>query len=125
MASETFGRMLLEMLSKHVDVKLVILFGSYAENSQSVQSDIDIAFLSESVISNLQRWHISQEIASELSRDVDLVDLAQANDVLRYQIVTTGEILYNDGKDLFLDQVFSNYLQLNDDRQEILKHYAR
>jgi predicted nucleotidyltransferase len=108
-----------------LDATLIILFGSFAKGQQNSSSDLDIAFLSKQDISNVDRWQVAQELAIKLNIDVDLIDLSKANDVLRFEIVSTGDIILNDSKDEFLDRCYTNYLRLNDDREEVLKHYGR
>jgi len=114
----------LKQLSK-LEPKLIILFGSYAKNNQNENSDLDLAFLSNKKITNWQRWELAQDLAKELNIDVDLVDLDLADDVLRMQIVSTGEILLNKNMDSFLDRCYFNYITLNEDRWEILESYGR
>ena len=105
--------------------KLIIIFGSYAKNTQHSRSDIDIAFYGEVKIDNYQRWLLAQEIAMGLDIDVDLIDLKSANDVLLFEIVSHGKVILNKNMDSFLDRCYTNYFVLNDDRREILKYYDR
>lgn len=108
--------------------KVIILFGSYANRTFSSNSDIDIAFLANRDITQLQRWEIQEDLATKLGIDVDLVDMSTSNDVINFQIVSNGIILYEDGTVFaqnFLDLVYSKYLQLNEDRKEILKYASR
>jgi len=117
-----------ETILKHLLIlnpKLVIIFGSYAKGVQNSDSDIDIAFFSEDKISNWQRWQVAQDIAIGLNIDVDLIDMNSANDVLKFEIVSHGEIILNKNMDHFLDKCYIDYMRLNDDRGEILKYYER
>jgi predicted nucleotidyltransferase len=117
-----------DMIIKHLSMlqpKLIIIFGSYAKDRQHTKSDLDIAFLSDSTINSYKRWLLAQNIAIELDIDVDLVDLSCVNDVLRFEIVSNGIVILNDGMDNFLDRSYTNYFQLNDDRGEILANYDR
>ena len=107
----------------HLNPKLIIIFGSYAKGLQTNDSDLDIAFYSDKNIDNYNRWLLAQEIAIELNIDVDLVDLKNANDVLKFEIVSSGEVILNKNMDIFLDRSYTNYFQLNDDRREILEYY--
>ncbi|MFP4332132.1 MAG: type VII toxin-antitoxin system MntA family adenylyltransferase antitoxin [Campylobacterales bacterium] len=106
--------------------QLIILFGSYVSQNAIGQSDIDIGFFTQKKVDNLQRWEIQERIASRLLVDVDLVDMSSANDVLNFQIVSTGEVLYKKDEmyaESFMDRVYTKYLQLNEDRKEILECY--
>ncbi|MFW6308172.1 MAG: type VII toxin-antitoxin system MntA family adenylyltransferase antitoxin [Campylobacterales bacterium] len=111
---------------KIFDPQLIILFGSYVSQNAIGQSDIDIGFFTQKKVDNLQRWEIQERIASRLLVDVDLVDMSSANDVLNFQIVSTGEVLYKKDDmyaESFMDRVYTKYLQLNEDRKEILECY--
>ncbi|MGL4832992.1 MAG: type VII toxin-antitoxin system MntA family adenylyltransferase antitoxin, partial [Shewanella sp.] len=75
-------------------LKLIYLFGSYAQGTQHHKSDIDIAVLADASLDNITRWHIAEKLASELDIDVDLVDLRTASTVLCQQVVTQGKRLW-------------------------------
>jgi predicted nucleotidyltransferase len=115
---------IIEKLS-HLKPKLIIIFGSYAKGTQQSKSDLDIAFFGDIKIDNYNLWLLAQTIAMELRIDIDLVDLSCVNDVLRFEIVSNGIIIFNDGMDIYLDRSYTNYFQLNDDRWEILASYDR
>ncbi|MEA3315793.1 MAG: nucleotidyltransferase domain-containing protein [Campylobacterota bacterium] len=115
---------IIEKLS-HLKPKLITIFGSYAKNSYHSRSDIDIAFYSEIKIDNYQRWLLAQNIAMGLNIDVDLVDIESANDVLKFEIASTGKVILNKNMDSFLDRCYTSYFVLNEDRKEILEYYDR
>ena len=74
----------------HQDIpglKLVYLFGSTATGQTHAESDVDIAFLSEEAIDNVQRFDIQERIARHLKQDVDLIDLSKASDILKVQVI--------------------------------------
>lgn len=111
-----------------LEPELVILFGSYASGDYSDNSDIDIAFLSKQNLSNVDRWEVQERLAKELGIDVDLVDMKKANDVINFQIVSSGMVIYENDKTMsgfFMDMVYRRYLQLNEDRKEILEYANR
>jgi len=103
-------------------LKALYLFGSYAEGVASGSSDIDIAYLSSESIPQTARWEISQALASQLSIDVDLIDLANTNTIFRYQIISKGERLYGDGYEVesFETLAYSFYLRFQEERQPIV-----
>ncbi len=120
--------------SKILNLQTVIVFGSFANNSANKNSDIDIAFLSKDKISNIERWQLQEELASKLNKNVDLVDLETANDVFKFQVASQGVVIYAACKrdtEYYLDNIYTAYLQLNDDRKAILDdinngvYYAR
>lgn len=103
----------------------VYLFGSSITSHYSDESDVDIAFLSqEENFKPTKRWSLIGDLSILLGRDVDLVDLRQANTVHQVQIVSNGELIFSAdtfNKDRFENRIFQLYLTLNDDRIEVLK----
>jgi predicted nucleotidyltransferase len=115
-------------LKKEVgNIQLIIIFGSAINSYFDInRSDIDIAFLSSAKISNVQRWEIQEKLASCLNNDIDLVDLNNSNDVLRFEIISKGKTLFihpSDEIEYFLDSTYINYIQLNEDRAEIIQGF--
>ena len=124
------------MILKKLDKQLIIdtlkqeipklqalyLFGSQNNGSATKKSDIDIAYLSQKPLSSLERWDISQKLASLLSLDVDLIELSTTNTIFRYQILSTAERIYGDGYEVesFETLAYSFYLRFQEERQPIL-----
>jgi predicted nucleotidyltransferase len=101
------------------------LFGSEATGHATTQSDIDIAILlpHNIALSSIERFELAQELASQLNKDIDLIDLRLASTVLRSQIISTGTRLLNttpNTVDIFETFVFSDYARLNEERAGIL-----
>jgi uncharacterized protein len=70
------------------------LFGTAARNALTEHSDIDVAVDIGRPLEPLERWNALQSLASEFSRDVDLIDFRVASAVLRHQILITGRRVY-------------------------------
>jgi hypothetical protein len=71
----------------------------------------------------LERWNLAQDLANLLKREVDLVDLRKASTVMRMQVISLGQYLYESNRqerDRFEDYVFSSYARLNEERKEIM-----
>jgi predicted nucleotidyltransferase len=115
------------LTKKITELEFVSIFGSaLMVEFDSLKSDIDIAFISSATLTNTQRWNIQEELASELNIDIDLVDLSNANDVIKFEIISKGEVIFkkpSEKLELFLDDVYINYIQLNEDRKEIMELY--
>lgn len=103
-------------------LQALYLFGSQSDGSATLKSDVDVAYLSSAVLSPLQRWDISQKLASLLSCDVDLVDLSQTNTVFRFQILSKGKRIYGVGYDVenFETLAYSFYLRFQEERKPII-----
>lgn len=102
-------------------------FGSQVKGSVRPDSDIDLAVLASDPIPNLRRFELAQELAVQLHRDVDLVDLRSASTVMRMQVISTGTCL--DAPDEparreFEMYAYSDYARLNEERRDILKRIA-
>lgn len=102
-------------------------FGSQAKGTARPDSDIDLAVLARDPIPNIRRFDLAQELATQLHRDVDLVDLRTASTVMRTQVLSTGTCL--DAPDEparreFEMYAYSDYARLNEERREILKRIS-
>jgi len=95
-------------------VKLVLLFGSFAKGVQNFNSDVDIAVLS---CSEFDFENTRTELIQLLGREVDLIDLDSVNVVLQKQIVDSGVLVIGSKKDKtsFCYNVIVNYEQYRDD----------
>ncbi len=110
--------------NKFLQVFAVYLFGSMVKGNAIAESDVDIAVLAEKPLPAMALWLLAQDLAKEVNRDVDLVDLQTASAVLRIQIIANGERLFcRDEKaaTLFEDFVFADYARLNEERADILR----
>ena len=115
----------IEVLQKRIpDLISVYCFGSSVQGYETLKSDLDIAYLSDRQITNIKRWTIQEEIAYLLKRDVDLIVLKSATDVMKFQIISKGvRIFVKDVKkaEQFEDLVYCLYLDLNEQRKGILE----
>jgi predicted nucleotidyltransferase len=100
------------------------LFGSYADGTYNEHSDIDIAVLFKNKKTPVEIYKLKENLEVLLKKDVDLVNLADVNDVFAYEIVTKGK---NIKKTKFADdyeyRIWLRYLDLQDDRKEIIKEF--
>ncbi|MDH5626198.1 MAG: nucleotidyltransferase domain-containing protein, partial [Nitrospira sp.] len=88
------------------------------------ESDIDLAVLSQETLPELHRFELAQELAIQLHRDVDLVDLRSASTVMRMQVLSTGTCLTSEDEQArreFEMYAYSDYARLNEERGTILK----
>ncbi|MDZ4857148.1 MAG: nucleotidyltransferase domain-containing protein [Nitrospirota bacterium] len=117
-------RALIEHLRKSVPGLIALYrFGSQAKGTVRPDSDIDLAVLAHNPIPPMHRFELAQELAIQLHRDVDLVDLRTASTVMRMQVISTGECLDAPNEPTrreFEMYVFSDYARLNEERREIL-----
>lgn len=110
-------------LITRVSPSLIYLFGSYSKGTEHASSDIDIAYMSDVVLSEYERFMLAEELASELNKDVDLVDLKLATTVFQTQIIATGKLIYCTDELLkmkFEMLTLKMYAKLNEERQVVL-----
>ena len=106
------------------DLIALYRFGSQAKGTARPDSDVDLAIFSRVALSELRRFELAQELATQLHRDVDLVDLRSASTVMRMQVISTGTCLNAPSESAqreFEMYAYSDYSRLNEERREILK----
>lgn len=87
-------KIIAQLKIEHKDLIAIYLFGSFGTKFASKLSDIDIAVLLTKKFDRTYFRELSQKIALTVNREIDLIDLLQANTVLQQQIVTSGKLLY-------------------------------
>ncbi|AQS59829.1 type VII toxin-antitoxin system MntA family adenylyltransferase antitoxin [Desulforamulus ferrireducens] len=113
-----------DFLAKKISPYLIILFGSAVRGNLRINSDIDIAFLSNHKLNDYEVFILSQELADLLHREVDLIDLAKASTVFQAQILNTGRVIHCSDfsrKLRFHALVLKKYAMLNQERACVLK----
>lgn len=83
---EELKKMLQEIL-KDFEVKKAILFGSYAKNTTTSQSDIDLVIDSEGKLLNIYFYGLLEELVQKLKKNVDLFEISE---------IQEGSRIYND-----------------------------
>lgn len=115
----------IKLLIKGVEPFIIYLFGSSCKDELRVDSDIDIAFLSDKKISPYQSFMLSQELADIFKRDVDLVNLEESSTVFKAQVIGTGKKIYCNDENRRMDfemRVLKEYALLNEEREVIMKN---
>jgi predicted nucleotidyltransferase len=127
MASSLQNKIIKLVLSTIPSVKLIYLFGSQASNTQTSESDIDIAVLTDKKLDPIERWDIAANLANQFNSAVDLVDLLSASTVMQHEIIHNSICLYDAGnnENRFAMQVMSMYQHLNEERAEILSQFMK
>ena len=100
----------------------IILFGSFARNEQREDSDIDLAVKTDKDITPNELFEIKNELEDILKKDVDLIDLKNTQDGIRYEILINGIILYVKDEvkfELYKLDMYREYLELNENRKQL------
>jgi len=104
-------------------LQALYVFGSVATSDDTLKSDLDLAFLSSSKLSSLTRFDIAQKLAKELNKDIDLIDLNEASEVMRFEVISKGQQIFSDNSkevEAFEDKSYMLYIDLNENRMAIL-----
>lgn len=96
----------------------IILFGSYARNSQNKESDIDIAIFSEKA-DKKSLFKTKQNLEEMTCKDIDLVNLADENmaEGFKYEILMNGIVIYCENSyrfDLYKLDQFREYFDFKE-----------
>ncbi|MCI9177730.1 MAG: nucleotidyltransferase domain-containing protein [Clostridia bacterium] len=121
---ETKITKIVELLKEQLNCDAIVLFGSYARDTQRKDSDIDIAVKSKREILKTELFDITQKVEEITKIDVDLVDLKKISDSFRYEILMNGKTLYCEDEvqfDLYKLDMFREYLELNESRKSIIE----
>lgn len=88
----------LRPIATQYKLDFIVLFGSAAKGTMTDMSDIDIAVLQQQAIplTTQQFFDLMDEFTTRTNepRKIDLVDLATANPLLRYEAIMNGKLLY-------------------------------
>ena len=121
---EELKNKIVEIITNRINCDAIVLFGSYARGTQNEESDIDIAIKIDDYITKKELYELSNLLADELKKDIDLVNLKTIeNDGFRYEILINGEKLYCKDEysfDLYKLDSYREYLELNEARKAII-----
>lgn len=85
-----------EIFSADDAIVAAYIFGSIAKKTDRPLSDVDIAvLLDETKSKNFSILEIVPKIEKKLGRDVDVVVLNKAGDVLKYEVRRDGVLIYD------------------------------
>jgi predicted nucleotidyltransferase len=89
------------VLEKDPDLKLALIFGSYARGDEHASSDLDIAVAYKNTLDMNELITIGQKISQQINLEVDIVDLREATGVLLQQIMKDRITLVNRDSELY------------------------
>lgn len=115
-----------QFLTEHIpDLIAIYQFGSQVHGTARPDSDIDLAVLALTRTPAERLFHLAQELAIQLGRTMDLLDLRSTTTVMRAQIISTGRCLKShddQARAEFEMYAYSDYARLNEERRELLKN---
>ena len=114
-----------EIILHRVNTEAIILFGSYARNTQTEDSDVDLAIKCKENISKLEWLNLKRELEDILKKEVDLINLSEIGDGIKYEILINGEAIYVEDEykfELYKLRKYKEYLELNESRELIIQN---
>ena len=87
---------ILKDIFKNFAVKKAILFGSYAKNTPTEKSDIDLVVDSDGTLLNIYFYGLLEELVQKLQKNVDLFEISeiQKNSDIYKDIENEGVVIY-------------------------------
>lgn len=70
-------RNILKEILKNFSVKKAIIFGSYAKNTQTSKSDIDLVIDSDGTLLNIYFYGLLEELVEKLKKNIDLFEISE------------------------------------------------
>ena len=89
-------KLILSEVLKRFAVKKAILFGSYAKNTQTSNSDIDLVIDSEGKLLNIYFYGLLEELVQKFEKNVDLFEISeiQKDSKIYNDIKNEGVVVY-------------------------------
>ena len=119
---------IVKILSNEISCEAIVLFGSYARQTQNSESDIDIAIKSKEKIDNKKLYELQTILEDKLNKDVDLINLDEIGDTFRYEILISGKTLYCEDEfkfEMYKLDMYREFLELNESRQIIINNIKK
>lgn len=117
-----------QYLISNFECEAILLFGSYSRNSQNAESDVDLAIKVKKEIQPKELFEIKRKLEDIFEKDVDLIDLNNTQDGIRYEILMNGVTIYvkDDLKfELYKLDMYREYLELNESRKSIIDNIKK
>ena len=119
---------IVKILLNEISCEAIVLFGSYARQTQNSESDIDIAIKLKEKIDNKKLYELQTILEDKLNKDVDLINLDEIGDTFRYEILISGKTLYCEDEfkfEMYKLDMYREFLELNESRQIIINNIKK
>ncbi len=94
MSADPILQTVAQTLQARPEVLLAWVYGSFASEKQTSQSDLDIAIAGSRLFTPEERVALAADLARVARREVDLVDLRAERGVISSQVLTRGRLLF-------------------------------
>ena len=87
---------ILKEILKNFEVKKAILFGSYAKNTPTPKSDIDLVIDSEGKLLNIYFYGLLEDLVQKFQKNIDLFEISeiQKDSKIYNDIKNEGVVVY-------------------------------
>ena len=119
---------IVKILLDNLECEAIVLFGSYSRGTQNAESDIDIAIKVKEKLDKKELYRLSNLLADEFNKEVDLINLDEIGDTFRYEILINGKTLYCKVElqfELYKLDMYREFLELNESRQDIINNIKK
>ncbi len=119
---------IVKIILNNLECEAIVLFGSFARGTQNAESDIDIAIKVKEKIDKKEIYKLSNILADQLNKEIDLINLDEIGDTFRYEILINGKTLYCKEElqfELYKLDMYREFLELNESRQEIINNIKK
>ena len=116
------------LLAALPDAWAIYVFGSFAAGEEWPGSDLDLAVLLPPARSIDSLLDIMSAVSAKTHRDVDLIDLRRAGDVLRREVLAQGRLLHVSDSDQVLAweaAAMSRYAEHREEIRDILEDFRK
>jgi predicted nucleotidyltransferase len=110
------------------DAWAIYVFGSFAAGAEWPGSDLDLAVLLAPARRIESLLEVMGAVSARVHRDVDIVDLRRAGDVLRREVLSGGRALYVSEPDQVLAweaTAMSRYARHREEIRDILEDFRK
>ena len=102
-----------------------LLFGSVLDERFNAQSDVDIAVLFHRELVSTKCIELRQKLEDKLRRDIDVIDLRNADPIITWQVLENGHLVFSAEVDEFHQfkaRKISEYLDFKRSRAVVERH---
>lgn len=115
------------LLAALPEVWAIYVYGSFARGEEWPGSDLDLALLLPPG-RKIDKLDVMSQVSAQVHRDVDIVDLRRAGDVLRREVLAEGRTLYQSDPAQVLGweaAAMSRYARYREEVRDILEDFRK
>ncbi len=116
------------LLAEFPDAWAIYVFGSFSRGDEWPGSDLDLAVLLPPGRRIEDSLGVRSRVSARVGRDVDIVDLRRAGDVLRREVLSEGQTLHSSDPGQVLAweaSALSRYARHREEIRDILEDFRR